>query len=76
MRKGRVKITPILIKDSLGFPSDWEIESISYKSTDPYALMVIEGKDFPETTNVEGLEIKNCQIIIHKKSTEFEVKEI
>lgn len=77
MKKGRIKISTALITDALQFPPDWEIESMSFNSSsDQYISAVISGSDFPETTNIEGAEIKNCQIIFHKEAIRIEVKKI
>lgn len=76
MKKGIVLISPRLIKDILGFPVDWEIESMSFKNCDDNIIAVISGKDFPETTGIEGADIKHCKIIIHEKQRTFEIKEV
>lgn len=76
MRQGRIKMSTLFITDALQFPSDWEIESMSFKAGDEFILAVISGKDFPETTDVEGAKIKNCRITIHKENLRFEVKEL
>ena len=76
MRQGRIRMSTKFITDALRFPADYEIESMSFKPGDKYILAVISGSDFPETTDIEGTEIKDCQIIIHKESLRFEVKEL
>jgi hypothetical protein len=74
MKMGKVKISPRIITDALQFPADWEIESMGYKRGDNYIKAVISGSDFPETTGIEGAEIKECEIYIHKEDIHFEVK--
>jgi len=78
MKKGYVKITNKTIQDALNFPVDWEIEEIK-PSFDDYgnrrigeSIMLISGKDFPETNN-RG-EAENVTIIVHKEAITFEVK--
>jgi hypothetical protein len=76
MRKGIVKISPQLFMDALGFPPDWEIESMSFRNCDGYITAVIGGSGFPEVTNIEGAHIRECRIIVHDKQQTFEVKAI
>jgi len=76
MKKGIVRISPQLFKDALDFPADWEIESMSFKNCDDSIIAVISGSDFPETTGVEGANIKECIILVHEKKRTFEVKEV
>lgn len=79
MRQGRIRMSTKLITDALQFPPDWQIESMSFNKNDPlnpYIDAVISGSDFPETTDIEGAEIKDCQVIIHKENLKFEVKEL
>jgi len=78
MKKGRVKITNILIADALGFPRDWVIENIS-QLFDNYgnklngeSEMLISGSDFPEANNRDDAE--DVELIIHEKARTFEVK--
>lgn len=71
MKMGIVKITPILIKDALGFPADWKIESMRMNFNDNCITAVISGSDFPETAIDE---IKECEVVIHKENIRFEVK--
>jgi len=76
MKKGRIKVGISLLKDSLQLPIEWDIEGISYNQCDPHATFVISGPDFPEVTNVEGAEIKDCMVIFHKEAVRVEVKEL
>jgi len=76
MRKGVVKISPILICEALQFPADWKIEGIHMDKFDSYATAVISGPDFPEV-----LEIKECKIICHQEPEKpakrsYEVEEV
>lgn len=78
MRKGFVRITLKLIEDALKFPSDWKIESMStvIENGLPIIHSIISGNDFPEESNIEGVPIKECRIIVHKEQLTYEVKEL
>lgn len=76
MRQGRIKMSTKFITDALQFPSDWKIESMSFKNCDSFITAVISGSDFPETTKIEGNGTKNCHITIHRENLRFEVKEL
>ena len=69
MKKGRVLITPILIKEALKFPDDWEIESMvsTYKHGHHLIEAIISGEDFPEEPTQEGEPIKKCMLKIRKR---------
>jgi len=71
---GKVKISPLIIKQALNFPYDWEIEKMFFDQSKNYIDVTISGHDFPELTK-EG-KIKECQLIIHTKELIYEVKEI
>ena len=74
MKKGKVKIAPVLIADALKFPVDWKIKSIQMKEGDSYATAIISGFDFPEVP--ENGDPVECMLIVHVEQRRFEVKEI
>ena len=77
MRKGLVRITPHVIKEALRFPFDWKIESMNtvIKNGHPIIEAIISGKDFPEEPELEGVQIKECELIVHAEQLTYEVKE-
>jgi len=78
MRKGLVKITPELIRESLKFPDSWEIESMNtiVENGTPIIEAIISGIDFPKEPRIKGIPAKQCRIIYHKESFRVEVKEV
>ena len=74
MKKGIVRISP----DFLGrieLPNYWDILSIHMNEGDHYAIVVIEGPEFPEVP--DGEDPKECEILVTKHERySFEVKQI
>jgi hypothetical protein len=73
VKKGMVRISPRLLTDGFILPSHWHLESIHMDSGDYYAVAIISGPEFPEVP--DGSAPKHCEIIVHKETLHFEVKE-
>ncbi len=69
MRKGIVNISKHFLQNCLGFPPDWNIESMELNKRGDVFIAVISGSDFPE-----AIPMKECSLIYHKESFHVEVK--
>ena len=70
MKAGKVKISNILISQSLGFPPDWKIEQIT-PLDEHVSVMIVSGADFPDENNGN---IEEVEVIVHDKLRTFEVR--